>query len=122
MIIRDDLDRCNETVASARLGFDETRVRGGVAQRFAQLVDSSIQAVVEIDEGIGGPEAVAEVFAGDDIARALEQDNQYLERLFLELDFAAIAKEFARADIGFEDSEAIARDVGQWMIRARSHP
>jgi hypothetical protein len=41
--------------------------------------------MVEIDEGVGGPEPLAHRLAGDDLARALEEHHQQLKRLLLQL-------------------------------------
>ena len=43
-----------------------------ISESFAHLVDGGVQAVVEVDEGIGGPEFLLQLFACDEIAGALQ--------------------------------------------------
>jgi hypothetical protein len=61
------LHRSDETVSAAGEGFDVARAGSGVSESFAHLVDRGVQAVVEVDEGVGGPEFLLQFFAGDDI-------------------------------------------------------
>ena len=44
----------------------------------------AVQAVIEVDKGIGRPQLLANFFPGNHVARPLEQQRQYLEGLFLE--------------------------------------
>ena len=62
--------------------------------------------MIEVDEGVGWPEAVAELFAGDDLAGFLEEQGKDLEGLVLELDSDAVLAEFAGAEVELEAREA----------------
>src|SRR5207244_3615054 len=64
------LDRCKKAVAATSQGFDETGVFCRVAQGVAETLDGGVETVVEIDKGVGWPQAGAEVFACDDLAGA----------------------------------------------------
>src|SRR5262249_13788103 len=75
------VDWCDEPVATARNRLDESRIVGGIAKRLAQLVYGGVQAVVVVDEGVGGPPALAQIFAAYQFPGALEQVQQKLERL-----------------------------------------
>jgi hypothetical protein len=46
--------------------------------------------VVEVDERIGGPQTLAQLFPGDDVSGPFQQVGEYLERLLLELNAHAI--------------------------------
>jgi hypothetical protein len=45
-----------------------------VAERLTQFLDRGIQTVIEVDEGIGGPEALANLIARDQLPGLLQQD------------------------------------------------
>src|ERR1700682_5394637 len=45
-----------EAVATPGQRLDEPRILRRISQRLAQFVDRGIQAVVEVDEGVGGPD------------------------------------------------------------------
>jgi hypothetical protein len=45
--------------------------------------------VVEVDEGIVGPQALAELLTSDELARMLEQHREHLQRLLLQADARA---------------------------------
>ena len=80
------LDRCKKAVAATSQGFDETGVFCRVAQGVAETLDGGVETVVEIDKGVGWPQAGAEVFASDDLAGALKEHGQNPEGLVLEVD------------------------------------
>ena len=63
------------------------------------LVDRGIQAVIEVDEGVRGPELLLQFFARDDIAGAVEENGQHLERLPLQAQFGSAFAEFAGAEV-----------------------
>jgi hypothetical protein len=89
----------NETVASLRKCFDVAWFFGFVIQCLAKLLDCRIQAVVEIDEGIGGPKLLSKLFSGDDLSRVLEQYRQDTKRLLLEPDPVAAFAQFAGTQV-----------------------
>lgn len=68
--------------------------------------------MVEIDPGIGRPETLAQLFAGDDIAGTFQQENQDAEGLLAQLDGYAAATQLCAVAIDFEDTEAPALRVG----------
>src|SRR5215470_2937884 len=99
-------DRRNEAVATARQGFDKTRIVGRIAECFAQFVDGRVQAVVEVDERIRGPVVVAQLFPGHHFAWPLQQDGKDVKRLFLQLDAHALLMQLTRAEIYLKRSKA----------------
>jgi hypothetical protein len=69
--------------------------------------------VLEVDEGPVRPQPLAQRLAADDIARLLEQGDEYAERLFLERDAEAALAELSIADLQLERGEPDdARDRG----------
>src|SRR5215203_4116970 len=74
----------DEPVPTPRDRLDERRFLRIVAQRCAQSLDCSVQAVLEIDERAVRPETLTQVVAGDHFTRALQHEPENLERLLLE--------------------------------------
>ena len=69
---------------------------GIVAERRTQAFDGGVQAVLEIDEGALWPETMAELVAGDDVARAIEHETKNLERLILKTHSSRALAQFTR--------------------------
>ena len=74
----------DESIADARHGFDEARRLGGITERFPEAGNRVVQPMVEVEVGGRGPQPLAQFLAGDDLARALEERDQYLEGLLLQ--------------------------------------
>ena len=96
----------DEAVAAAGQGFDVAGAGGGISEGLADLVDGGVEAMVEVDEGVGGPEFLLQFFAGDDFSGALEQQGEHLEGLTLQAKLDSALAQFACAEVEFEDSEA----------------
>jgi hypothetical protein len=77
----DAFDRRDEAIAAARQGLDEAGIIGRVAEGVTQAVHRRIQSVVEIHEGVGGPEVLPQFVARDQIAGTRKQVGQDVERL-----------------------------------------
>ncbi len=77
------VDGGDEAVSPPGQGFDEARARCGIAQRLADLVHRGIQAVIEIDKGVGRPDLFAQLIARDHFTGILEQRREDLKRLLL---------------------------------------
>jgi hypothetical protein len=54
-------------------GFDELGILGRVAQRLPEFLDRMVQAVVELDERVCGPQAGAQFVPGDHFSGAFDQ-------------------------------------------------
>jgi hypothetical protein len=61
------------------------RLSGGVAQRLAELIDSGVQAVVEIDKRVFAPQALAQFIPRYKLGGFLQQHQQQLKRLGVKL-------------------------------------
>ena len=106
LLVRSALcDWSNEAVTELGQSFDVARLIGVIFQRFAQLFDGSVDAVLEVNKSVGGPQSVAEFFPRYQFAGMFEQDGQNLERHFLELDLAAVMAQFVGGEVGFEGAE-----------------
>src|SRR5262249_34118067 len=108
--------RLNETVASPGERFDEAGIFRRIAQGFAQLLDSVIQATIKVHKSVRGPDPLLQFLAGDNFARMFQQDLQNLEGLFLKSDFHALLVQFSALSIQLEDTEAEERSATTEII------
>ncbi len=94
--------RLGVPITAARDGLDEARVLGRIAERFANLIDCFVEAVVKIHDR-AGPESAAQFLPGHQFSRFLEQHCQHLERLLLQPEAQATFRQPAGSKIDFED-------------------
>jgi hypothetical protein len=99
----------NKTVPAASYGFDVSRFFGGVVEGGAQAVNRCVQTVVEINEGIGGPDSFLKFFAGCNLTRIFQQRLQNQERLLLQTYANASSAKLARPMIEF-----VIPEPGHW--------
>jgi hypothetical protein len=102
MITRDGNEKA---VTTSRQGFNETRVLCGIGQRFPQLVDRGVQAVVEVDESVFRPDLRTQLLATHHIARSLQQHSKYVKGLFLNPDSLSLLPQFSGPQIHLKRSE-----------------
>lgn len=98
-----------EAVAAAGECLDVAGAACAVAKGFSQTVDGGVDAVVVVDEGAIGPKLAADVFAGKQLAGALEKEKKDLEGLCGEPYPKTVAAKLAGGGICLEDSEAEAQ-------------
>src|SRR6187200_2953714 len=91
----DDCHVGEETVPPPRDGLHESWARRRITERRPNPVDGFVHTVVEIDEGVGGPQAVTKLFPRNDVARAFEQHRQNLKRLLLKSEPHALLPQLA---------------------------
>ena len=78
----------------------------GITQRQSKLVDRGIQAMVEIDKSVGGPQTSMKLFARHNLAGTFEQRHQKLQRLIPQAGFdPAVFAQFSRAVAQFKDAK-----------------
>src|SRR5262249_4601360 len=94
-----------EAVPAPSNGLDEPRARRRIAERLPDPVDGFVYPVVEIDGGVGGPQAVSKLFPGDGFARSFEQHYQNLKRLLLKSEPRALLPQLAGSKIDLEYAE-----------------
>src|SRR5215831_10230617 len=72
----------HEAVATSWDSRDPAGIFSGVGQAIAESLNGGIQSVVEVDEGVTGPELVSEFLARDHFAIRIQQQAQNTEALF----------------------------------------
>ena len=106
LAVGDDDCGSDEAVSAATSGGDEARILRVVRQGLAQLVDGSVQAGVEVDEGVRRPEALAKLVARNHFSGPLQEDGEHGEGALLQPDDDAIPAQFASAEVDFIETEA----------------
>ena len=81
------------------------RLLGIIFQRFAQLVDSSVQPVFKVYKGVIRPKPASKFLPRHDITRVLRQHGQDFTRLFLQPDRESAPVEFTGLNIQFKGSD-----------------
>jgi hypothetical protein len=66
-------DRGQETVAPARHCFHEPGIIRRIAESVTQASDGCIEAVIEIDKGIGWPQSAAQLFPSYNLSGFFQQ-------------------------------------------------
>jgi hypothetical protein len=61
--------------------------------------------VVEVDKDVGGPEALAEFVAGDDLTGALEKQCEELQRLLGQGEFGPVPAELAGFEVELKEAK-----------------
>jgi len=79
---------------------------GGVAERFSDPLDRIVQRLVKVDKGIGRPQTLSQLVAGDQFTWALKQMYQYLDGLSLQAKLGPLFSQFAGLAVEFEYAEA----------------
>src|SRR6266705_3785162 len=98
--------RGDEPVTPAREGLYVTGGLGRVAQGLPQLPHGRVEAVVEVDERIRGPELVPQLLSGHHLARTLQEQGQQAKRLILQTDPQSLPAQLPGREVYFEGPEA----------------
>ncbi len=98
--------RRDEPVPAAGQRFDEPRGVGRVTQHFAQPVHRCAQSVVEVYEGVPGPESLTQFVASHQLTGTLDERGKHLDWLPLQCQADAGLAEFARVEVDLEDAKA----------------
>ena len=77
-----------------------------VAQCLAESQDRRVDAVLEVDKGVDGPEFLLEFFPRHHFPGMFEECSENLEGPFTKLYLFAVAPKFARPNINLEVGEA----------------
>jgi hypothetical protein len=96
----------DEAVTPAWQRLDVPRIVGGIAQRIAQPLNRCVDAVVELDDGVVGPQHLAQLFAGHQLARPVQQHDQDSERLLVEANLDPVLAQLGGLNVEFERAEA----------------
>jgi hypothetical protein len=95
----------NEAIPSPSDCLNEDWSLCGFAERIAQPLDGSIQAVIEIDESVLRSEFAAQFLSAHHFSRSFKQRRQDLQWLFLELYLLPPLAQFAGVKIDLECTE-----------------
>src|SRR5262249_18658742 len=85
-----EFDWRDKSISAARNGLDPARALGAVPEHLPKFVNGSIQAPIEIDERVGGPEPPFKALPGYYLTGPFEQKQQHLKGLLLESEFDAL--------------------------------
>ena len=91
--------------AAAWQGLDIARVVSGVTQCVAHPPHGRVEAVLEIDERIVRPQALAKLVAGDQLTGTVQKGEEEPERLLRQNDVRAVGVQLARAGIQLEGTK-----------------
>ena len=95
----------DKAIAAPSKRLHEARISGRVPQGFADLVDGRVEAVIEVNKRVSGPELFAQVLAGNHVAGMFEQQSKHLERLLLEPNADAAFAEFSGLEVRLEHAK-----------------
>src|SRR5215204_1168980 len=102
-----DDDRSDEFVTAPRKGLNESRIATAVANGAPNLRQAICQAAVEVDMRVGSPHALTQFFAGDDLARARQENREHSRGLPLERHRARIFSQLAGVRLELECPEPV---------------
>ena len=94
-----ELHWSQEAISATRNGFDVTRIVSFVGKGVAKFADRGVQASLEIDESVFGPQVLLQFRSGDDLALALREQDENTQRLFLKANARAVFANFARCQV-----------------------
>src|SRR5277367_3424563 len=83
-----------KTISFAGNRLDVERLVRGIAEDLAKFVYGCVDVGVVVDVRVRGPEALAQFFARDDLARLVEERDQDLIHLALQLNARAVPGDF----------------------------
>jgi hypothetical protein len=95
----------DETVTAPSHGFDEDRSFRRVTERLPQPFHRCVEALIEIDVRVGGPERCPKFFTKDYFPGAPQQERKYLGGLARKAHPPALLEEFSRSRVEFENPE-----------------
>ena len=98
--------RGDEPVTPPREGLDVTGGLGRVAQGLPQLPHGRVEAVVEVDERVRGPELVPQLLSGHHLARPLQEQGQQAKRLILQTDLQSLPAQLPGREVDLKGPEA----------------
>jgi hypothetical protein len=107
----------HKAIASSSQGLDISWCFDFVSQDFTEPFDIGVETVFEVDEGVGGPEALANLFAGNQLAGLFEQDGEDFDGLALQFELEVVPPQFFSVWVEGEGAEA---DFMPLVVRLRN--
>ena len=101
-------DRRDKAIPAARQRLHKARLRGGILENLANLVDRSSQTAIEVDKSVRRPKLLTDLFPCNQLSRAFQEHDEQLKRLRLQAQSYSLFSQLARMQIGFETSQMIA--------------
>ena len=98
--------RGDKTVAMTGHRFNEAGVIGVVIEGDPKLLQSNVQASVEVNESTFRPKLLPQFLTRDDFFGMLQQQQEHSKRLVLNFDAHAVAGQRVATGIGHELAEA----------------
>ena len=71
----------------------------------AKPLDVDIEAVLEVYEGVLGPEPLLQLFASDQLSRLFKKDGKNMERLLFDPDFVPALEELPGFEVNLKHPE-----------------
>ena len=105
--MRYDLDGRDKTITLSGDGLDKSRRLARILQPLPNLENGRPDTRIDVREDIGGPQALGDVFACDQFASTLEQQEEHLHRLSRQRNAASVPTRFVRRHIHFDLPEAV---------------
>ncbi len=113
-------NRRQKAVAAFRHRLNVKRVFGAIPKRVTNLLDREVHALVEVHEGIAGPQRRLDLLPGHEQPGAIRQKAQQPKGLRLDANGAAALEEAFCLEIELEGTEASVRPnpcVDPWVAR-----
>src|SRR5579862_9851576 len=104
VLLADNVNIRQESVAPPGNRFDETRLVGGIPQGIANLADRLVEAMVKINDRVR-PKVLAHFLACDHLPGPLQQHREQAKRLLLQADAPSLLGKLATGQIRFEGAE-----------------
>ena len=82
-IIEPGIKAADEAITPLGHGFDEAWLLGGITQGLAQPGDGAVQAMIEVNKRVRGPQVLAQFIPRDHFPGPLQQQRQNTQWLFL---------------------------------------
>ncbi len=100
-----NLDRCYEAISLPRDRFYETGIFCVVFEGRSNLFDTGVDAEIEVDVRVLGPELLFDFLAGNDAAGSLSEEFQHTGRLRMKLDGPVVFAKLTRFELQRERTE-----------------
>src|ERR1700732_4718015 len=100
-----DMQWCQEAITLARNGFDKARIFCIVLECGAKLLQSRVQASLEIDMGACRPQGLAEIVSLYNFAVSPKEHGENSKRLLLDFDTYALAAQGRAGQVRFEQTK-----------------
>ena len=82
-VIDSGIQAAYEAITPFGHGFDEAGLLGGITQGLAQPGDGAVQAMIEVNKCVRGPQVLAQLVPRDHFPGTLQQQRQNTQWLFL---------------------------------------